>query len=290
MELERLRLFAELVQRGSYTRTAETLGVSKGYLSKQIKQLESELGYQLIIRNTRTMRLTSAGEILYQQAQKLTSFWQDSKQLLATTEDSLTGDVVFTAPTGLLKYLLLETLIDVRRQYPDIRLIAQTGNETHNLVTASFDFAIRITNTPPEDMVAVKLAQFNYVCCATPEFLKQSGPIREPEQLKSLPCISLPYWKNWLFTQNGSTREIDTNALMQLSDNDAIKQATLASMGVSRLPSYIINNELKSGALVPLFTEIAADSREVYLLYPQTKTRPERVKRVISAIKSKLMI
>lgn len=287
MELERLRLFAELVQRGSYTRTAETLGVSKGYLSKQIKQLETELGYQLIIRNTRTMRLTSAGEILYQQAQKLTSFWQDSKQLLAATEDSLTGDVVFTAPTGLLKYLLLEPLIDVRKQYPGIRIIAETGNQTHNLVTTSFDFAIRITNTPPEDMVAVKLTEFHYVCCATPKFLSENDAIKGPEQLAELPCLSLPYWKNWLFKVNGKTIEVEANAVLQLSDNESIKQAALASMGIARLPNYILKEELANGQLVPLFADIAADYREVYLLYPQTITRPERVNRVIKAIKAR---
>ena len=83
-----MRLFAEVVKQGSYTRAAECLGVSIGYLSKQVRQLETQLSTQLLVRNTRVMRLTSAGEIVYQQALQLTNFWQQTQALLKASKAS----------------------------------------------------------------------------------------------------------------------------------------------------------------------------------------------------------
>jgi len=288
MQLERLRLFAELVNHGNFSRTAEALGVSKGYLSKQIKILEAELNNQLLIRNTRAMRLTNAGQALYEQASKLTSFWQDSIGLLEKSDDRLKGTVRFTAPTALVKHALLHELIKIRRQYPDINIICESGNQTHDLITVPFDFAIRITTTPPEDMIAKPLCQFDYVCCATPEYLSAHPKPASPEELTRHTCIALSYWNQWLFKTQEGNINIDVQAEYQFSDNEVLKQAALLSQGITRLPCYMIKNELAQGRLVALFQDIENLKKEIYILYPQVKKRPERVNLVIAALKDGL--
>lgn len=285
MQLERLRLFAELVNKGSFTQAAEYLGISKAHLSKQLKLLENELGTQLLIRNTRSMRLTSAGANLYTQANKLTSFWHDSKQLLDISESLLAGEVKFTAPTGLLKYDLLPLISELSEQQPDINITAETGNETFNLVTTPYDFAIRITNTPPEEVVARKLTQFEYTCCATPQYLVKYGTPTSPKELLQRSCISLSYWKNWQFAQNNQTFDINVPARYQFSNNEVIKQAGLDSLGICRLPSYMVKDELKSGQLLALFPQYEAEKKDIYILYTQSIKRAERVNLVIEAIK-----
>lgn len=288
MQLERLKLFAELVKKGSFTRTAEYLGVSKAHISKQIKALENELTIQLIIRNTRTMRLTSAGENLFEHANKLTSFWQDSKQLLETSESSLTGEVRFTAPTGLLNHVLLPIINQLCEQHPNINITAETGNQTYNLISTPYDFAVRITNTPPEEVIARKLTSFHYVCCASPKYLSLNGTPNEPRQLLQHTCIALSHWKNWQFKEKNFSYEVNTPAKFQFSDNEVLKQAALLSMGICRIPSYMAIEEFNNGLLIPLFQEIESEQKEVYLLFPQSIKRPERVNLVMNAIKKKL--
>jgi DNA-binding transcriptional LysR family regulator len=284
MQLERLKLFAELVKKGSFTRTAEHLGISKAHLSKQIKVLETELQTLLIIRNTRTMRLTSAGENLFEHANKLTTFWHDSKQLLASSKSSLAGEVRFTAPTGLLNYKILPMLNRVSQQYPDISIKAETGNKTHNLVSNPYDFAVRIINTPPQEMVAKKLTTVKYVCCATPEYLSLNGTPCHPRELKNHTCIALSYWKNWLFKEGQNEYVMQVSARYQFSDNEVVKRAALSSMGICRLPEYMLTNESTKGSLIPLFQNIESEQRNVYLLYPQSFTRPERVNIIMRLI------
>lgn len=288
MQLERLKLFAELVNKGSFTRTAEYLGVSKAHLSKQIKALENELTTQLIIRNTRTMRLTSAGENLFEHANKLTTFWYDSKQLLETSESSLTGEVKFTAPTGLLKYVLLPIINQLCEQYPDIRITSETGNQTYNLISTPYDFAVRITNTPPEDVIARKLTSFYYVCCASPQYLSIHGTPNTPHELSEHTCIALSHWKNWQFKDQSRSYEVITSAKFQFSDNEVLKQAALSSTGICRIPSYMATHEFNKGLLIPLFQDIETEQKDIYLLSPQSIKRPERVNLLMNAIKQKL--
>ena len=285
VHLEQLRLFAELVNHGSYTKTADALGVSKAYLSKQIKALETDLNCQLLLRNTRSMRLTSAGETLNQRAQKLTSFWQETQTLLQKEEEQLSGTVRFTAPTGLMQAKLFNVVEQVSRDFPAIELICETGNETHNLVSEPYDFAIRITNTPPQDMVAIKLFTSEYVCCASPEFIRQNSAPKLFNELHNFKTIALFYWRTWHFKQANKHCEINVEASYQFSDNILLKQAALKGLGITRLPKYLIETELASGQLVSVLNDYVGETRDIYLLYPQDLNRAERIKQVLKVIK-----
>lgn len=304
MQLERLKLFAQLIEHGSYSHTAEVLGVSKGYLSKQIKELEQELNCQLLIRNTRNMRLTPTGETLYQQAKPLTNYWSDTQELLRNNQESLAGSVSFTAPTGLVRHALMPAIEKLRCEQPEIELICDSGNQTHNLISTPYDFALRITNTPPEDMIAKKLISFDYICCASKCFIEKFGKPEHPKQLNNFKCISLSYWKAWQFEQ-GLAKEteqdktsksgkfiVNIEPQIQFSDNELLKAAAISGHGITRLPSYLIANELESGELVALFSEheksLKPLSSDIYLLYPPAINRPQRVQIVMDAINRQL--
>lgn len=279
-----MRLFAEVVKQGSYTRAAEYLGVSKGYLSKQVRQLETQLSTQLLVRNTRVMRLTSAGEIVYQQALQLTNFWQQTQALLKASEGELSGIVKCTAPIGVARYSLWPIFNNIMQTQADIAITVDSGNTTHNLVADDFDFAVRLTNTPPQDMIAKHLTQVNYICCASPAFISKMPSICSPLQLTQGPCLVLSHWNEWSFTLNGELLKLKPNSRFVASDNDLLKEACLNGLGIARLPDYMVNKELASGQLVNLFPNIQGDFRQLYLIYPQLSARPKRVAICLEAI------
>lgn len=284
MKLDNVRLFAEVVKQGSYSKAALSLGVSKGYLSKQIKQLEAQLEKQLLVRNTRTMRLTSAGEVLFEQSKKLTRFWSDTKTLLNNNEDSIAGEVKCTAPVGLAQYSLWPILSDVMNKHNGLSICLDTGNPTHNLIADDYDFAVRICNAPPEDMVAKKIGQVKYVCCASPEFIALNNSPVTPEQLIDFPCLVLSHWREWTFHQEKLALNIQLQGKLMSSDNEVLKKACLAHKGIARLPRYMVQKELERGALISLFDNYQIETKDVYILYPQISSRPKRIKYVIDAI------
>ncbi|TRY33327.1 LysR family transcriptional regulator [Aliiglaciecola sp. M165] len=285
MQLERLKLFAELVNGGSFTRTADKLGVSKAFLSKHIKELEYELSTQLLIRNTRTMRLTPSGEALFNHTNKLRSFWQDTQRLVQNVDQSLVGDVSFTAPAGLMTYRIMPALQSVLATFSDIHLNVQTGNQTYNLLDAHYDFAVRITRTPPQDMIAQKLFDFDYVSCATQQYLDKHGEPATPLAIEGHARLSLSYWQNWSYVSQDGPIQMDSQATYRFTDNELIKQGVKDHLGIARLPAYMIEQELETGELVGLFNDFEPEQRSVYLVYPQTIKRPMRVQKIMDCIK-----
>ena len=282
--IEPMRLFAEVVKQGSYTKAAEHLGVSKGFLSKQVKQLEQLLGKPLLVRNTRVMRLTTAGELLYKEAVKLTTFWQHTKALIDAGEEELSGQIKCTAPMGVARHILWPIFSRLMDAQPDINVHIESGNTTHNLVADDFDFAVRITNTPPEDMVARHLTTINYYCCATPEFIKRYGQPASPNQLNKHKSLVLVHWPFWSFKLDDSWHKITPNSVFTSSDNELLKDACLNHRGIARLPEFMVKDELADGTLVNIFPEVQGDKRELYLIYPQQSARAKRVMMALDAI------
>lgn len=287
MKLEAMRLFAEVVKQGNYSRAAEHLRVSKGYLSQQVKSLEKALNKQLLVRNTRNMRLTPAGELLYERARLLTTFYQDTSALLNEHDDGLAGSVKCTAPSGLAKYMLFPKLQPLLQEYREISLMIDSGNYNHNLIAEDFDFAVRMTNTPPEDVVARKLGTVHYVCVATPKYIEQYGQPSHPSELHKYPCSALAHWKNWRFQEaTGERISIDVVSFFESSDNELLLQACFNHMALIRVPDYMVSKSIKNGELVQVLTEYAGEQKDIYLLYPQLSSRPKRVKLCLDHLQS----
>jgi DNA-binding transcriptional LysR family regulator len=280
MEIENILLFAEVVKHGSFTEAAEHLSVSKGFLSKRIKSLELSLNKKLLIRNTRKMRLTSAGEILFVQSKKINSLWRDTKALLDDNEEELSGVVKCASPVGLGKYLLYPLFEKIMKSNPKISVHLKTDNQLINMNYEDFDFAIRITNTPPEDMIARPLVPVNYICCATAEYSKKFGLPNTPSELNDFDCLVLSHWNIWVFSKKkhiDSIESVEVKGKFITSDNELLKEACLNGLGIARLPDYMIRKELASGKLLHVLTNYQGEKRQIYLLHPQLSSKPKRV-------------
>lgn len=284
MKIESIKLFSEVVKHGSFTRAADHLLVSKAFLSQQVKMLEQDLNKQLLVRNTRNMRLTSAGETLFSQAKKLSDFCQETQALLDLADDKLSGLVKCTAPVGLTKYLLSPIVNDLMKLNPDISISINSNNNLHNLISEDFDFALRLTNTPPQDMIAKQLAEVSYVCCCTPEFAKKFGLPSSPEELNKFACLVLPHFRIWTFSDNERIYSINMKGKFVASDNDILKQTCINHLGIAHLPDYIVKSQIMSGELIHVLKEYSPEKKKLYLLYPQINSRPKRVTMCIESI------
>ncbi len=289
MEFDKIHLFYQVVSKGSYTAAAEHLGCSKGYLSQQVKKLEQTLSTQLLVRNTRNMKLTNAGELLFQQAVKLSSLWYETKLALEATEQQISGLVSCTAPVALAKYLIWPCMEPLLADLPELKFSIESGNHLQNLIDANYDFAVRITRSPPEDMIAKKLCDFTYDCYASPEYVAEHGRPVTASDLKLHSCLALTHWSNWKFHGDEGLVEVDARGILTCSDNELLKIAGVAGKGIIRMPEYMVTDELKKGNLIRLLPDYTGEQNSIYLLYPQIKSRPAKVSRCIEHIRLNLI-
>lgn len=164
-------LFYHVVRLKSFSQAAEKLKVSKAFVSKHITQLEKELKVRLLLRNTRQLRLTEAGEIFYLQCEKLFELAQHSYEDMANLRNQPSGTLKITAPPALAIHLLIKPLAEYQQRYTDVDLNVILESQLVDLIQQGYDLAIRSAILPDSNLVARKLASLNYWLCATPEYL-----------------------------------------------------------------------------------------------------------------------
>ncbi|MDC5703343.1 LysR family transcriptional regulator [Vibrio europaeus] len=265
---ERYALFSEVAKQLSFSKAAENLGISRSYLSSQINQLEQELDTSLLIRSTRNVRLTAAGEKILAKMQFINTSIVELEKELDHTKSDVSGLLRITAPTIFSHRFLIDICHQFQQQYPEIEFDLDVGYNREDLTKSHFDLAIRATNNPPDNMVAKKLIPYQHICCASPEYLEKHGVPSHPDELVHHNCLSDPNLRRWQFIDNTKSIEVETNGDMLINDNLLLLTAAQQGKGIIKMPSYLVQPSLDSGQLVQLLPNYFIARSNIYLIYP----------------------
>ncbi|MCG9575011.1 LysR family transcriptional regulator [Vibrio tubiashii] len=265
---ERYALFSEVAKQLSFSKAAENLGISRSYLSSQINQLEQELDTSLLIRSTRNVRLTAAGEKILAKMQFINTSIVELEKELDHTKSDVSGLLRITAPTIFSHRFLIDICHQFQQQYPEIEFDLDVGYNREDLTKSHFDLAIRATNNPPDNMVAKKLIPYQHICCASPEYLEKHGVPSHPDELVHHNCLSDPNLRRWQFIDNTKSIEVETDGNMLLNDNLLLLTAAQQGIGIIKMPSYLVQPSLDSGQLVQLLPNYFIARSNIYLIYP----------------------
>ena len=170
-----LRVFLEVAGTGSLSRAALALGSSQPTLSRQIAQLESQLGHALFERTTRGVRLTEAGEALRQPAERMREHAQQFSMVAAGRSQTLAGTVRVTASEMVSTYLLPDLLRKLRDRHPEIQIELVASNEVENLLEREADIALRMVRPKQSALVARRLADQPMGFYAHRDYVKAHG-------------------------------------------------------------------------------------------------------------------
>lgn len=286
--LSELEIFYHVATLQSFSKTARKLGVSKGYVSQQISQLELELNIKLLHRTTRQLRLTEAGEILLASGEKI---FREQKIALSLIEELKTepaGDLKVSAPPSLCSGYLATIIPKFLKEYPNINVLLDASSSMKNLFKENIDVAIRITAQPDQNYIAKRLTNFNFVIAATPTYLKQHARITKPQDLKSHNCLIYsrdPAANVWPFFEGQQFTEITVAGNLKSSSSTVIHSALLKGVGITRLPSYVVQNDLASNKIIALLTDYNQSTVPIYALYPSTYTTSIKIKCFIDFLK-----
>ncbi|CDF82857.1 LysR family transcriptional regulator [Pseudomonas sp. QL9] len=278
-ELEDLSAFAVLLESGSFTRAAERLGCSKGQLSKRISALEQALGVTLLHRTTRRLSLTAAGSALLPEAQALNAQAARARQAVARMQEQEHGTVRLTVPVSLGETFFDAWLVEFSRAHPDIRLELDLANDRRDLVADGFDLAIRSGMAGDERLVARPLFALQELTCAAPQYLAEHGEPTTPAELAQHNCLLNTHYadhEQWLYQRRHELFRVPVSGVLASNHYTLLKKAALAGVGIVRLPSYMIHDELAAGRLRWLLCDYQTRTSPVYLVHPYQGGLPRR--------------
>ncbi len=282
-KLDALRVFCAVVETGAFSRAAEKLGISTSSVTAQVNALESHFQVKLMHRTTRSMSLTGEGRECYEQAQRLLAGMQDLEANLQQATQEPRGTLRVNM-TGLVSRLYVApALPGFLARHPGITLQASASDRMVDLVEEGYDVVLRLGDIGDARLVARPLLPTRFVCCASPGFVARHGAPAVPEELAGFACL------HFILPRAGRLREwqfadgtvFTPPSRVAFDHVDSLVEACKAGAGIGQFLSLSVEQELRSGALVPLLAEYQAAGPALTALYQQRHQRAAKVQAFI---------
>lgn len=267
-----MRAFRRVVERNSFYKAAEDLSVTPAALSKQIKQLEARLGTLLLVRTTRTMSLTEAGQGYYHEACRLLAEFDALEQSVADSAQRVAGTLRVNAPLSFGLMVLSPLLPKFMQNYPQLQVELTLDDRVLDVVAAGFDISLRIRRHLPDSSLSARsLGKVHQRICAAPAYLAQHGTPLGLDELHNHDCLAYSLAENagqWQFAAGGDDLSVAINPRATANNSLMLRDMILAGLGIGSLPSFVADPEIAAGRLLPLFSEHAAEPYQVFAVYP----------------------
>jgi DNA-binding transcriptional LysR family regulator len=274
--------FLMVVETGGFTKAGKRLGVSASHVSRQVRRLEDRLGVKVLARTTRVVRLTEAGSAYHARVSDLAAGIDEANQTAAGDHAELAGRIRVSAAGVFAEHRVAPVLAEFASQHPRITIEMDFNTRFVDLIGRGFDFAIRYGVLADSAIISRKLTSRLMVCAASPAYLERHGVPTHPDELRSHACL-ITNRDRWLFNapEDGASIEVKVSGPWRANSGPALRAAALAGLGIAYAPALNMQPALDDGKLVPVLAGYENRSRASWLVYPERRHMPLRVRRAI---------
>lgn len=277
--------FVKVVKEGSFTAAAKALTVPKTRISRKVQELEERLGAKLLNRTTRTMKLTEAGSIYYQQCEALISGVEDAEAAIAELQQHPRGWLKISAPHWLTTGILAPVLIEFKRFYPEIYPQLFLGAEVTDIIAKDMDVAIRIWNGPMPDssLTARRLGSMPTGLYAAPSYLDQHGEPAYPLELKEHACLVSQLYMGreepcWPLISGGERKDYSIRPVAAATDPEGLHGFLLAGQGIQLTNHMRVAADVEAGRLKRVLPDWTGPEPGVYAIRTGGRLVPPRLR------------
>jgi DNA-binding transcriptional LysR family regulator len=278
-----LRLFVQVADEGSFSAVARSTQATPSAVSRQISRLEEDLGTRLLQRTTRQQVLTEAGEIYLRHARQIIEDVDEARRAVSQASNAPSGILRVTAEADLAVTFLSPMLPDFLNLYPAIRIQFVTSATLEDLVGRGIDVAIRVGHLEDSNLMARRLTTSRSLVVASPGYLEQNGTPMHPDELSKVSCMSFHVrsgQRTWQFRSPEGTLEVPVSGRIQAGNLTLLKEAVKSGLGVAMLPTWVVRDELDSGALVPILPDFPLEPSvtPISAVYPSGRNLANKVR------------
>ncbi|MBV8044953.1 LysR family transcriptional regulator [Pluralibacter sp.] len=281
-KIHAMQLFIRVAELESFSRAADTLGLPKGSVSRQIQALENHLGIRLLHRTTRRVHLTQDGMVYYERAKDLLSNLDELDSMFQHDPSSISGRLRVDMPVGVAKNLVIPKLPSFLQQYPGIELELSSSDRLVDVIREGFDCVVRIGTLKDSGLIARQLGKLTIINCASPDYLARFGYPEHPNDLAGHALIH--YSANigvrpqgFEMVVDNAARWVKTGGVLTVNSTETYQAACLAGLGIIQAPRIGVRDALRSGRLVEILPQYRAEPMPVSLIYPHRRNLSRRV-------------
>lgn len=263
-------VYCRVVEAGSFVGAARVLGLPKSTVSRKVARLEDRLGVRLLHRTTRVVRTTPVGQAYYERCMSLVNDAEEAERLVTSAQERPSGLLRVTTSTIIGERWLGGIVTDYLHENPDVRIDLLLTNRMVDLVDEGYDLAFRAGVLPDADLIARRLQKGRTVLVASPAYLARRGEPRRPEDLEQHDCVVVGADSGrgvWSF---GDLRLAVTGRIA-INDVRLAREAALAGLGIARMPSFLINEDIAAGRLKRVLPSLPDNFGGLYAVYPSRR-------------------
>lgn len=289
-KLSAMRTYRRIVELGSFRAAATDRGLSTAGVSKQLAELENDLGASLLTRTTRRLATTEAGQAYYERCARILDDIAETEAAVTASQAAPRGLLRVTAPMSFGLLHLMPLVPAFMRGHPEVKLDLVLNDRAVDLIEEGFDVALRIrTSLADSSLVAKRLGPVTRVLCASPDYVAGHGAPERPADLARHRCLVYSLSEaptEWTLAPPGGAGPVTVRVEPALTVNSSmgLREALLAGVGLSLIPGFVVWADLEAGALVPLLPDHAATGHALHAVYPHSRHLSPKVRAFVDFV------
>lgn len=290
---QEMRVFSAVVEAASFVAAAGSLGMSKAAVSRYVAELEQRLGVRLIHRTTRKLSLTPEGEVFLARCRDILSSIDASEAEISTRSVTVSGLLKVSVPVSFGIRHMAPLWHEFLEKHPEVSLDVQLADRVIDLVDEGFDLAVRIARLADSSLISRQIASTRLVLCAAPSYLDRRGLPKHPSALAEHDVVSyslLATGDQWQFDGPDGPVSVKVRPRMWSNNGDSCIAACVQGAGIQLQPTFLIEQELRSGALVEILPQFRAAVLGIYAVYPTRRFVLPKVRALVEFLDAKLRV
>jgi LysR family transcriptional regulator for bpeEF and oprC len=283
-QIQTMRVFARVVEAGTFTKAAASLELPKGTVTKLVQHLEGRLKVKLLNRTTRRVTVTPDGAAYYERTARLLNDLDDIEASMTNAQASPSGRLRVDVGTSVASGIVIPALPGFYQRYPDIQLDLGVSDRPVDLISDNVDCVIRGGELTEQSLVARRIANISLITVASPDYLKRNGTPAHPSDLErghtTVGFFSSQTGRFYpeIFAKDGETVELVGSYKISVNDSNAHTSALLAGLGISQGAMFAVAPHLASGELVRVLPDWSRPAIPVHVVYPPNRHLSAKVR------------
>ncbi|MBD9496404.1 LysR family transcriptional regulator [Ensifer sp. ENS01] len=269
-----IRTFVRVAEAGSFAKAADTLNLPRSSVSKLVQDLEAHLGTKLVERTTRAVTVTTEGAAYHERALRLLADLDDMDGTVAGSRSTPKGRLRVDVGSVLANHIIIPSLSDFQRQYPDIDLMLGVSDRSADLIGEGIDCVIRGGSLADSSLKARKLCELDYILCAAPTYLEGRELPTRPDEIEAhrvVSYFSASSGKRFplrFLRGNERTEYVPTSNGISVNESTAHLNSLMAGLGIGQSFGFLAKPHIERGALVELLPKWKPENHSLHLVYP----------------------
>ncbi|MCL2656436.1 MAG: LysR family transcriptional regulator [Betaproteobacteria bacterium] len=286
--LKAMQTFVQIADQGSLTKAADALGSSLPAVVRSLAALEAHLGVRLFHRTTRRISLTAEGCSYLQSAREVLAAADAADHALTLDAAEPSGQLTVTAPVLFGHMYVSPAIVRFLQRYDKMRCSVLLYDRPVNLLEEGVDVGIRISELKDSSLVAQQLGSIRRVVVASPDYLRQHGRPRHPNELLASNCVRVrpATTGRWLFNDRGHLLTVDVDGRLDFNHAGPAIEACATGLGFGNFFSYQVQPHIAQNRLEIVLEDFEPPPRPVSVIYPHARWLPARTRVFVEWMKT----